>query len=326
MKIHRVWMAACALAALAAGCNPNDLADRGGTKRLSIATGGTGGVYYPYGGGIAKVVTSYIPGVEATAEATAGSVDNLKFIGGEKSDVAFTLADTLDDAVKGQNLFKEFGPVPARALAVLYANYLHLVTQADSPIDSVAALKGRVVSTGAAGSGTELIALRVLEASGVSPSAVTRQALNVAPSADALRDNKVDAFFWSGGLPTAAVLDLSHTPNLRIRLIPSDEVIPVLQKTYGEKLYFRATIPAATYGMTSDVPVVGVANLLVVNESMPEDLAYQITRMLFEKQAELAAIHPEARSLSLTTATEGSPAPFHPGAIRFYREKGIAVQ
>jgi TRAP transporter TAXI family solute receptor len=326
MKTGRTVLA-CAALALAIGCNARDMAGGNTVRRLSIATGGTGGVYYPYGGGIAKIVSAYLPNVEATAEATAGSVDNLKFISAEKSDIAFTLADTLDDAVKGRNLFEEFGAVPARALAVLYVNYLHLVVQATSSIDSVAALKGRVVSTGAAGSGTELIAMRVLEASGIHRSDVTRQALNVGPSADALKDGKVDAFFWSGGLPTAAVLDLSHTPNLSIRLLPSDAVIPTLQQRFGQKLYFSATIPKATYpGMPADVPVVGVANLLVVNRSMPDDLAYQITKLLFDKQSELAAIHPEARSLSLATATVGSPAPFHPGAARFYKEHGITVQ
>src|SRR4051812_7576347 len=135
----------------------------GGKTRLSIATGNTGGVYYPYGGGIAKVISEHIPNVEATAEVTAASVDNLKFIRDHAADLALTMADTLGDAVNGTGAFQS-ARVPIRALAVLYDNYLHVVTLASSPIRTLADLKGRVVSTGAAGSGTEVIALRTLQA------------------------------------------------------------------------------------------------------------------------------------------------------------------
>ena len=141
-------------------------------------------------------------------------------------------------------------------------------------------------------------------------------------SAGALKDGKIAAFFWSGGLPSAAVQDLAHTTGLTIRMIPTGDLVAGLQKEYGA-LYFAATVPAAAYpGIDSDVPVVGVANVLVANASMSEPLAHDITRLLFEKQAELSGIHPEARHLSLERATSGSPAPFHPGAVKFYRDKG----
>jgi TRAP transporter TAXI family solute receptor len=212
--------------------------------------------------------------------------------------------------------------VPARTLAVLYSNYLHLVTRSDTGIKSVADLKGRVVSTGAPGSGTEVVAFRVLEALGLNPKVDLRtQALGAAQSVDALKDSKVDAFFFTGGLPTAAVLDLTHTPGLKALLIPSDEALPKMRAQYGQSLYYPLIIPKAVYGMDQDVTVVGIANLLVVADSMPEQLAYDITRLLFEKQPELVAIHPQARDLSLATAVEGSPVEFHPGAIRYYTEK-----
>jgi TRAP transporter TAXI family solute receptor len=152
---------------------------------------------------------------------------------------------------------------------------------------------------------------------------VRRQGLGVTESADALKDGKIAAFFWSGGLPSAAVQDLSHTPGVTIALVPCGDALPALRRDFGE-LYFPVQIPAGAYpGVAREVPVVGVANVLVVNRGMAEDLAYQITRALFEHQGELAAIHPEARNLSLCTAIAGSPAEFHPGALRFYHEKGV---
>ena len=290
---------------------------------LSIATGGTGGVYYPYGGGIAKILNENLPGVRATAEVTAASVDNLKLIRDGRADVAFTLADTLADAVKGAGAFQD-RPVNAASVAVLYSNYTHLVVLASSRIQSVPDLRGKVVSTGSPGSGTEVIAFRVLRAAGLDPDKdVRRQGLGASESAEALKDAKVAAFFWSGGLPTAAVQDLSHTPGISIRLLPTLSLLTTLNRDHGP-LYFPLDIPPGAYpGVETAVPVVGVANVLVVNKAMPDDLAYGLTRLLFEKQAELAAIHPEARNLSLQSATKGSPADFHPGAMRYYREKGV---
>jgi TRAP transporter TAXI family solute receptor len=293
-------------------------------RYLSIATGGTGGVYYPYGGGIAKVLNEHLPNVRATAEVTAASVDNIKFIRDGHADLAFTLADTLADAVQARGAFAGGAPPPVASLAVLYSNYTQLVTLASSGIRGVGGLRGKVVSTGAPGSGTEVIAFRLLRAAGVDPDReVRRQSLGASESADALKDGKLDAFFWSAGLPNPAVQDLSHTPGITVRLVPNADLLPRLQADFGD-LYFKAEIPASTYpGVTAPVPVVGVANVLVVNSSMPEDLAYNITRVLVENQSELAAIHPEARHLSLQSAVHGSPAPFHPGAIKYYREKGV---
>ena len=311
-------------AVLAAACNPQQMARQaGGKTRLSIATGGTGGVYYPYGGAIARVISEHLAGVEATAEVTAASVDNLKLIRDHKSDIGFTLADTLDDAIKGHGVFAA-GAVPVRSLAVLYSNYTHLVAHASSGVSRVADLTGKTVSIGAAGSGTELIATRILRAAGLDPGHdLSPVSLGVSQSVDALKDGKIDAFFWSGGVPTAAVLDLANTPGASWRLVPNDDVLESLQSRFGASLYSRLSVPAAAYaGLPADVAVVGVSNLLVVHQEMSEQLAYDITRLLFEHQAELIAVHPEAARLSLATASTGSPALFHPGALRYYRERG----
>ena len=315
----------CLLLATLTACSPQQGGERNDAKtRLSIATGGTGGVYYPYGGGIAKVISANLPHVEATAEVTAASVDNLKFLRDGKADIAFTLADTLADAIVGRAAF-DGHMVPVRALAVLYTNYTQVVARASSRFRSLSDLKGKVVSTGSPGSGTEIIAFRLLDAAGINPNRdIRKQSLGVAQSADALKDGKLDAFFWSGGLPTAAILDLAHTPGITIDLVPHDSVVPALQKEYGESLYTLEKIPRVSYpGLPLDVPVVAVANILVVHQNMSDQLAYDITRTLFEHRLELGAIHPEAKKLTLISAVDGSPAPFHPGAVRYYKEQHV---
>jgi hypothetical protein len=318
--MHAVVLVGAGLLIHGCGTSPG----QGRVQRLSIATGGTGGVYYPYGGAIASVISANLPGVEATAEVTAASVDNLKLLRDGNADVAFSLADTLAEAVKGQGAFAQGGPVPVRALAVLYENYTHLVVRGDGPVARVADLRGKVVSVGAAGSGTELIANRVLAAAGLDPATdIVRQSLGFSQSADQFRDGKLDAFFISGGVPTSAVLDLASGATMPWRLVPHDEILPALQR-HGAGLYSRIVIPAGAYpGVPADVPVVGVANLLVVHDRMPDQLAYDITRLLFEKQAQLAVVHPEAAKLSLARAAAAAPAPFHPGAQRYYREHGV---
>ena len=310
------------LACVSAGCaNPQE---SGRTTRLSIATGGTGGVYYPYGGGISKVISDRLDGVEATAEVTAGTVDNLKFLASRSADLAFGLADSIDDAANQRGAFSEFDVIPMRALAVLYDNYNHVVSVTNTGIESVSDLSGRIVSTGAPGSGTEVSAFRILEAAGVNPETdITKQSLGVAQSVDAIKDDKIDAFFFSGGIPTGAILDLASTPGRTIKVIPNGETLETLQGQYGSLVYHSSPIPPSVYaGMEDTVTVVAVSNLLVVHAEMDDVLAYDITKVLFENDGELAAVHPMAAVLELENATTGSPIPFHAGAIRYFRERG----
>jgi uncharacterized protein len=317
-----------AIGLAASGFDPREFArSHGGTMRLSIATGNTGGVYYPYGGGLARVISQSVPRVDATAEVTAASVDNLKLIQLGKADIAFVLTDTLDDAIAGRGPFAKM-PVKARTLAVLYPNYTQVATVEGKGINRLADLRGRVVSTGSPGSGTEVIAFRVLRAAGIDPNKdIRRQGLTVNASVDALKDGKIDAFFWSGGLPTASLLDLASTVGITAKLLSNDEVLPKLREQFTPGLYFRLVIPKGTYpGVNYDSGSVGVANALVVKDTMSDELAYELTKVLFDRQPDLAAIHPEAKKLTLDTAVHGSPAPFHPGAIRYYEERGAWKQ
>ena len=296
----------------------------GGVRFLSIATGGTGGVYYPYGGALARVLTAKLPNTQVTAEVTAASVDNLKLMQQGRADLAFTLADTLLEAAAGTGPFAEVGKIDARAIAVLYTNYTHLVVRQGSGITRVADLKGKVVSTGSPGSGTELIADRLLTAAGIDPrQGITRHALGASESAGALKDGKVDAFFWSGGLPTAAIQDLAATPGLTISLLPQAELLPALQQRYGTDLYRIVSMPADTYrGTSNPVDVIGVSNVLVASSRLEPELGEKITNALFEAKTELTAAHPEARHLAPPAWPNAAPVPFHEGALRYYQARG----
>ena len=294
--------------------------------RLSIVTGGTGGVYYPLGGGLANLLTKTLPTVEATAEVTSASVDNIKLVGAGRADVAFTLADTAADGYNGVGKFKEKEPV--QTLAVLYANKSQWVTLEGTGVEKIQDLKGRRISTGAPGSGTETIALRILEAYGIDPNKdVKREKLSVAESASALKDRKIDAFFWSGGVPTAAVTDLAATPGMKIRLLDHADAVPAMVKKYGS-LYVKGIIPAKSYpGQAKDIQVADVWNLLVVNAKMDANLAHDIVKALFEKKSDLVLVHQEAANLDLSKQSNGgSPLPFHPGALKYYAEKGLKIR
>jgi TRAP transporter TAXI family solute receptor len=274
---------------------------------------------------MANVISKYIPYVEATAEVTTASVDNCLLVGQGKADIALIMADVGWDAYQGKGKFKE--KVPLRTVAVLYPNNMHVVTIEGKGIEKVTDLKGKRVSTGAPGSGTEVKALRVLEAYGLTPDKdFTRDKLGVSESAGALKDRKIDAFFWDGGLPTAAVTDLGATPGIKIKIIPHGDAIPKMREKYGP-LYVKGVIPAKTYpGQDVDVEMAVVWNLLVCNEKMKGDVAYDIVKTLFDRKPELVASHRDARYLSLEPQVGGSPIPLHPGVIRYFTEKGLKIK
>lgn len=305
--------AALLLASVTTGC--------GGERaehpwRLVIATGGRGGVYYAYGQGLAQATRAHLPGADPQVESTAASVENLRMVGSGRADVAFTLADSAALAFEGRPPFS--ARLPVVALARLYENVTHLVVAADSSIRRLRDLRGRVVSVGASGSGTELIATRLLTAAGIDPAkGIHTRRLAVADAAAALRDGHVDAFFFSGGLPTGAIAELARqTP---IRLVDLGDYAERLGRQY-HAFYEERSIPASTYGLAAPVRTVGVPNYLVVNSAMPEERAYALTRLLFRQRDVLALAHPEALHLNLRAAISTDPLPLHPGAIRYYRE------
>jgi TRAP transporter TAXI family solute receptor len=295
-------------------------------KRISIGTGGTGGVYYPLGGGLAAALSKYVPGVEATAEVTAGSVANMQLISAGKSELAFTMADTAWDAYNGLDKFKE-KKVGLRTLAVFYPNRMQVVSIEGKGIEKFSDLKGKRVSTGAPASGTEVMALRLIEAHGLDPNKdMTRERLSVAESVNALKDRKIDAFFWVGGVPTPAITDLSATPGIKVKLVDHGEGAENMRKKYGP-IYVQNRILANAYpGEPRETTNVDVWNLLVVPENSDEKLVYEITKTLFEKKDDLVKVHKDAAFLEMANQMTGaSPIPFHPGALRYFKEKGLKV-
>ncbi len=303
---------------------PSDLVFGQTKKRISIATGGMGGVWFPLGGGIASLISKYIPGVEAAAEVTAAAVDNCKLVAAGKSDLGLAIGDVADDALKGTGKFKE--KIPLVTLATLYSSVVHIVTLDGKGNNTVGDLKGKKVSTGAPNSGTESMALRILEAYGIDPDKdIHRDRLGASESAGALKDGKIDAYFWTGGVPTASLLDLASTPGVKISLIAHGDSVDKMVAKYGN-VYFKGDIPKGVYpGVDVEVPVAMVGNMLVSHENMDAELVYQILKTMFDHHDELVAIHKEALNIKLETATLGSPLPFHKGAIRFYKEKGINI-
>jgi TRAP transporter TAXI family solute receptor len=290
-------------------------------KTLNIVTGGTGAVYIVYGAGLAELLNKKL-GTAASAQSTTASVDNMKLIRDGKADVAFTLADTAFDAVNGKGSFASpEKPSDAKALAVLYTNLTHLVVKDSGGIGAVPDLKGKRVSMGSAGSGTEIIANRTLEAYGLDPAKdISRERLGAQDSANALRDGKIDAFFFSGGLPVPAVLDLST--GTKIKMLDLADSISKMSAKYGN-FYFPIKIPKTTYNTSADVTVSGVANLLVVPSSFDPAFARAILATMFDNTADLVKVHSAAKDLSLDSAVVGSPIDYHQGAIDFYKSKGV---
>src|ERR1044072_6489426 len=237
---------------------------------IAIATGGTGGVYYTLGSGMANVLTKYVPGYAATARVTGGSVDNLKLIDTQQSEVALTKVDAALDALKGEDKFKG-NPDEVRTLMVLHPNRMHVVSVEGRGVEKMSDLKGKRVSTGSPGSATEVMAFRVIEAAGLDKDKdMKRERLGVAESTNALKDGKIDAYFWVGGLPTAAVTDLGATPGVKLKLVDHSEVVEKMNAKYGG-IYSEGVIPAKTYpGQDKDNKISVVQNILVADAKLPE--------------------------------------------------------
>jgi TRAP transporter TAXI family solute receptor len=316
-RIIRAAVIAAAFASGAAIAQPK--------VNLSIATGPTGGVYYPLGGGLANVLSKYVPGYAANSEATAGSVANIQLMGQKKSDIAFTMADAAWDGYKAQGKFAG-GAVPLRTLMVAYPNRMHLVTIEGRGIEKFSDLKGKRVSTGAPNSATELMAQRMMEAFGMSNDDFRRERLTPEKSVDAIKDGKLDAVFFVAGIPVSSFTDLGATPGTKIKLIDQAEAVEKMNAKYGP-LYVRDTIPAKSYpGQEKANAVATVQNLIVAREDMPADVAYNIVKVIFEKKDDLIAVHKEAASFDLKNQTkEASPLPYHPGAVKYFAEKGIKL-
>ena len=291
--------------------------------QLSIATGGTGGVYYPMGGGLAEVINNHVEGYSATAEVTGASVENMGLIATGDADLALALADTVAQSYNGTGRFEGQQLPMVRGLASMYANMIQIVALEDSGITSLEDLRGKRVSVGAPGSGTEVNAEAILTANGISYDDIEEQRLNFNETADALANGDIDAGFWSVGAPTSSILNLSTTNDI-VLLALSDEEIAKARE--ADATFAETTLPGGSYtGVDEDITVLGIPNVLVVSSEMSDDLAYEITKAMFENVADLQAVHPAANETTPEFTMSATPIPLHPGAIRYYEEAGVTV-
>jgi len=291
-----------------------------------IGTGGTAGTYYPVGGLIANVISGTnggVPGLVATAVASNGSVANINAINGGSSESGFSQSDVAYWAYTGTGLFEGKGKVEnLRAIATLYPETIHLVARKDANIKSVTDLKGKRVSLDEPGSGTLVDARIVLSAFGLTEKDVKAEYLKPGPSGDRLRDGALDAFFFVGGYPTGAISELATSSGISLVPISGPEV----DKLLGQYQFFaKDTVPAGTYKDVAETPTISVNAQWVTSAKQPDDLVYNIVKTLWSDQARAAldAGHAKGKLIKLDTATAGLGIPLHPGAEKFYREKGV---
>lgn len=293
-------------------------------QTLSIATGGTGGVYYPIGGGFAEIIGRNLDGYSAVAEVTGASVENMALIHRGDATLALVLADTAYQAYHGEGQFEGRRQVTnTRALASIYPNVIQIVTLADSGISSLQDMKGKRVSVGAPGSGTEVNSRAVLASNGLTQDDFRAQRLNFNETADALRDGDIDAGFWSVGPPTSSIMSLAATREISILSLTEDERAAAIET---EPVFAAFDLPGGTYeGVSDDTATLGIPNVLIVNADMSDDLAYDLTKLLFEKKDELVNVHSAAENLTVDFTLNATPVPLHPGAIRYFEEIGAEV-
>ncbi len=308
---------ACAAAAALA------IAPAAHAMELSIATGGTGGVYFPFGGGVAEIINNHVEGFTASAEVTGASVENMNLIATFESDIGLALADTIYAAFHGEEPFADFPFPEARTLLAIYPNAVQIVTLADSGITSLEDLRGQRVSVGAPGSGTEVSAQTLLAANGITYDDFSPQRLNFNETADALRDGDIVAGFWSVGPPTSSIMNLAASRSISIVALTEDEIEAAIEM---EPTFAAYTLPGGTYdGVADDVLTISTPNSMVVHADMDEDLVYNIVSAIFENIDDLIAIHPAANDTTVEFTLTASAIPLHPGTIRYLEEQGAEI-
>ncbi|MFH8773255.1 TAXI family TRAP transporter solute-binding subunit [Streptomyces sp. NPDC085866] len=294
-----------------AGC----AGDGGPDWRLRLATGAPGGPYNAFGKALAVQAAQAVPRLHITPLSTAASVDNLRRLGAGSADLGLAMADAAEDAVQGREPFSSRAAVTA--LARVYVNYTHLVVPADGPVRSVGDLAGRSVATGAAGSGGQVLANRLLRVTGLTGQRSVRQRqLGLAASVEALRTGTVDALIWAGGVPTPALSALAR--EFPLRFLPLEEQAAVLRDTYGP-VYTAVTLPSGVYGLTEPVGTVGVGNYLLARSQVPQQAVREVLRVVFDRWRVLLREVTAGARLEPRFAVATGDVPLHPGAVAYYR-------
>jgi len=288
---------------------------------INVLTGGTSGVYYPLGVALSNIFAKSIPNIKSSAQATKASVENLNLLEAGRGELAFTLGDSLSQAWNGDAEAGFSQPLKKlRTVAAIYSNYVQIVATKGSGIKTLADLKGKRLSVGAAKSGTELNARAVLKAAGLSYSDLSKvEYLGFGESIDLMKNRQLDATLISAGLGVSAIRDLATSVDIVMVAVPPDVVAKI-----GDPAYQATVIPAKTYeGQDADVPGIAIQNYLVTSSDVTPDLVYQMTAAIFGNLDTLAAAHSAARGIKLATAAKPGPVPLHPGAEKYFKEKGV---
>lgn len=321
-KAFAIFLTGLMLIALLAGCGGSQTADNKAPAKptqMILATGGTAGTYYPFGGAMAQIFNK-TANVNVTAQATGASIENLRLVNKKDAELAMVQSDMMDYAFNGKEAFKE-KLTDIRGIAILYPEIIQVVVRSDSNINTIADLKGKKVGVGAPGSGTEANFRQLLDAYGMDNKSISPQFLSFSESADQFKDKHIDAFIVTAGIPNSAIMDIAAQHSIRIINIPDDALAKLTQKY---PFLAPVTIPPNTYkGQAEAVKTVAVMATLIVNSQVKEDVVYNITKSLFENQADLGKAHAKGKELKLETATKGMSIPLHPGAAKYFKEKGI---
>lgn len=320
-KVLAIMVALMLVAGVIAGCGgDNKQAAPAKPTQMILATGGTAGTYYPFGGAMAQIFNSKIPNMNVTALATGASIENLRLVNKKEAELAIVQNDIMDYAFNGKEMFKDKLP-NVRGIAILYPEIIQVVVRSGSGINNIGDLKGKKVSVGAPGSGTEANFRQLIDACGFNYQAMSPTYLSFADSADQFKDKLIDGFIVTAGIPNSAVMDISAQYSVKILAISEDMVAKLSQK---HPFLTPFTIPAGIYkNQTEPIKTVAVQATLIVSSEVEDDVVYNITKALFENQADLAKANAKGKELSLQAAVKGMSVPLHPGAEKYYKEKGI---
>jgi TRAP transporter TAXI family solute receptor len=292
------------------------------TEFISIGTGGTGGIYYPYGGGVAEIWNRHAPGVRAVAEVTGASVENVKLAHKGETVIGEVMGDVAVDGYEGLTKFKG-QKYDILSMAIMYPNLLQVVTLKKYGITNIEQIKGKKISSGSPGSGTNFMAEAVFEALGIPKSSYSDSRLSFTESANALKDGTIEVGVWSVGPGTSSILDLATTHDIHIINFTPEQQKKILAT---RKEYSAVDLAGGLYhGVDKPVPTIGVWNVMICQAGLSTDLVYKLVKALYEHQDYLLKIHPSASYTTPENAVKYSPIPLHPGTIKYLKEKGIAV-
>lgn len=306
------------LMALTVGCS------KSANKNYVFATGGTSGTYYSFGGVIANLWNNNIEGLNITAQSTGASAENLRLINRGEAELAFVQNDVMDYAYNGTDMFEGEILSNFSAILTLYPEVVQIAATKSSGIRSIADMKGKRVSVGDAGSGTEFNAKQILEAYGLTFNDIRKSNLSFKESSDGLQNGTLDACFVVAGVPNAALQELSLSADMTLVPIGNTQIVEIISQY---KYYTEVNIPADTYkGVESDTRAIAVKATIAVNNNIPDEEVYNMIKTIFDKQSDLSLAHAKGNELNIEEAPKGISIPFHPGAVKYYEELGYHVQ